>query len=39
MQSREIFTLVVSALVLVTALIYWAVQVSDVLVMLEMAYG
>lgn len=39
MDRRELVTLTVSLAVVVTAVIYWSVQVSGVMEMLKMAYG
>lgn len=39
MDRLELVALGTSSAVIVVALIYWAIQVSGVLEMLEMAYG
>jgi hypothetical protein len=39
LDVREKVALVSSAAVIVVALIYWGVQVGDVIELLEMAYG
>ncbi|MCP5358885.1 MAG: hypothetical protein H7A06_12135 [Pseudomonadales bacterium] len=39
MDGREKVTLAVSLAVVLTAVIYWSIQVSGVMEMLEMAYG
>ncbi len=39
MDRLELVALGTSSTVIVVALIYWAIQVSGVLEMLEMAYG
>lgn len=39
MDVREKVTLTVSLVVVLTAIIYWSIQVGGVMEMLEMAYG
>lgn len=39
LDRLELVALVTSSAVIVIALVYWAIQISGVLEMLEMAYG
>ncbi|MCP5331716.1 MAG: hypothetical protein H7A05_10630 [Pseudomonadales bacterium] len=39
MDRRELVTLSLSLGVVITAVVYWGIQISGVMDMLEMAYG
>ncbi len=39
MDKREIVSLGISSVIIVVALVYWAIQIGGVMEMLEMAYG
>ena len=38
-DTREKITLVVSAVIVLSAVVYWVMQIFDVMAMLKLAYG
>lgn len=39
MDKRQVVSLGISSVIIIIALVYWAIQIDGVMEMLEMAYG